>query len=86
MSLPDLLKEAIASGRLTEPFTSRQVVQVLANPAWSIDRVRSFLARHCQGNLAASYCFFERLDFGQYRLLRETVRDLSRPAEYFPKC
>ncbi len=74
MSLLGLMKEAIASGKLMEPFTSRQIVQVLASPDWTNNRVQDFLARHCSGNVATTDHYFVRVRLGRYRLLRETIR------------
>ncbi len=74
MSLPDLLREAIASGKLTEPFTPSQVSEALCRPNWPPERVQQFLARHCLGNLAAFSYYFERAGLGHYRLLRGTDR------------
>ncbi len=85
MSLPDLLREAIASGRLTELFSARQVSEVLCRPNWPPERVRDFLTRHCRGNLAAVRYYFERVRPGQYRLLRWTARAHNRPAKRFHK-
>ncbi len=86
MSLINLMKGAIASGKLTEPFTPRQVSEALCRPNWPPERVQHFLARHCQGNLAAFSYHFERVGSGQYRLLRETGRDRNRPAGPLPEC
>ena len=85
MSLLYQMKEAIAAGKLTEPFTSRQVSQVLCHPDWSLERVQNFLARHCPGNLATADHYFERVGPGQYRLLRWTARDHHRTPGPFPK-
>ena len=85
MSLLYQLKESIAAGELTEPFTSHQVSQALCHPDWSLERVQNFLARHCLGNLATVDHYFERVSSGQYRLLRGTAGDRNRPAEPFAK-
>jgi len=85
MSLPDLLREAIDSGKLTEPFTPRQVSEALCRPNWSPERVQHFLAGHCQGNLAAFSYYFERVGSGQYRLLREPARGHDRSADQSSK-
>ncbi len=86
MSLIGLMKEAIASGKLTEPFTSSQVSEALCRPNWPPARVQHFLARRCLGNLAAFSYYFERVGSGQYRLLRETARDRNRPGGPLPEC
>lgn len=83
MSLPDLRREAIDSGKLTEPFTPRQVSEALCRPNWRLERVRKFLAGHCVGNPAAFSYYFERVGFGHYRLLRGTARGHIRPTHPF---
>jgi hypothetical protein len=74
MDLSDLLREAIATGKLREPFSARDAAQALALPDWPLPRVHSFLVRHCQGNLAACNFLVERTSYGQYRLLSEGAR------------
>ncbi len=81
MSLPGLLREAIDSGKLTEPFTHRQASEALCRPNWPAERVRSFLERHCRGNLSSFSYYFERVGVGQYRLLRDAAGDHDRPAD-----
>lgn len=73
MDLPDRIREAIASGRLREPFSARDVVRALSG-TWTVARVHSFLVRHCSGNLAASVVIVERVSYGRYRLLSDGPR------------
>ena len=79
MDLPDLLRQAIASGKLKEPFSAREAARALALPDWPLRRVHSFLVRHCQGNLAACNHMVERTSYGEYRLLSDAPRVLPGP-------
>ena len=36
MDLPDLIREAIAAGRLREPFSAREAAKALHNPEWPL--------------------------------------------------
>jgi hypothetical protein len=69
MSLDDLLREVVASGRLAEPFTASEVTRAVSLDAWPLTKVQNFLARHCAGNLAASVLLVERVSYGKYRLI-----------------
>jgi hypothetical protein len=83
MDLPDLIREAIAMGRLTEPFSAREAARALQNPAWPPQRVHSFLVRYCMGNLAASQIFVERVTYGRYRLVYDGPREhVSLPTKF----
>jgi hypothetical protein len=83
MDLPDLIREAIASGRLREPFSAREATKALRNPDWPLQRVHSFLVRYCLGNLAASQVLVERVTYGRYRLLYDGPRDHVPPPTKF---
>ncbi|OLC53788.1 MAG: hypothetical protein AUH92_05215 [Acidobacteria bacterium 13_1_40CM_4_69_4] len=83
MDLPDLIREAIAGGRLCEPFSAREVARALSCPDWPVSRVHSYLVRYCMGNLAASQVLFERVRYGRYRLLYDGPRDLTPPPTKF---
>ena len=85
MSLPDLLREAIDAGKLTEPFTYHQASEALCRPNWPPERVRSFLERHCRGNLSSFSYYFERVSVGQYRLLRDATGGHDRSADQSSK-
>jgi hypothetical protein len=75
MDLPELIREAIAAGRLCEPFSAREVARVLECGDWPLSRVHSFLVRYCMGNLAASRVLVERVTYGRYRLLYDGPRE-----------
>ena len=79
MDLPDLIREAIAAGRLREPFSAREAAAALRSPDWPAERVHSFLVRYCLGNLAAAQILFERVTYGRYRLLYDGPRDATPP-------
>ncbi len=83
MDLSDLIREAIASGRLREPFSAREAVRALSSPEWSLTRVHSFLVRYCTGNLAASQVLVERVAYGRYRLLYDGPREFIPPPTKF---
>ena len=83
MDLPDLIREAIATGRLREPFTAREAAKALRHPDWPPTRVASFLVRYCMGNLAASQVLVERVTYGRYRLLYDGPRDYVPPPTKF---
>jgi len=83
MDLPDLIREAIASGRLREPFSAREAAKALRNPDWPLQRVHSFLVRYCRGNLAASQVLVERVMYGRYRLLYDGPREHVPPPTKF---
>ena len=83
MDLPDLIREAIAMGRLREPFSAREAATALGNPGWPQQRVHSFLVRYCVGNLAASQIFVERVTYGRYRLLYDGPREHVSPPTKF---
>lgn len=83
MDLPDLIREAIATGRLREPFSAREAATALENPGWPPQRVHSFLVRYCMGNLAASQIFVERVTYGRYRLVYDGPRELVTPSTKF---
>lgn len=85
MDLPDRIREAIADGRLLEPFSARDAAQALSDPDWPQPRVHSFLVRHCTGNLAASQLLFERVIYGRYRLLYDGPREYVQPPTKFRK-
>jgi hypothetical protein len=78
MEFEELLRQAIAAGRLREPFSAGDAAAALSHEEWPPARVHSFLVRHCRGNLAATDYQVERVSFGKYRLLaggpREPVR------------
>ncbi len=99
MDLIDLLRTAIAGGRLGEPFSATEAAHAVAHGDWPLARVQSYLVRYCQGNLAAGIVRFERTAFGRYRLLTDgprrlhladgrrrggTPRELSRTAPHPP--
>ena len=83
MDLPDLIREAIATGRLREPFSAREAAKALRHPDWPPTRVASFLVRYCMGNLAASQVLVERVTYGRYRLLYDGPRDHVPPPTKF---
>ncbi|MGH9750876.1 MAG: hypothetical protein ACRD6R_13245 [Candidatus Polarisedimenticolia bacterium] len=74
MDLAGLLREAIASGRLGEPFSAREASDAVAHAGWTPSRVQSWLVRYCQGNLAAAVVAVERVAHGRYRLLTDGPR------------
>jgi len=75
MSLDDLLREVIATGRLAEPFTASDAMRAVALDEWSLPKVQNYLARHCIGNLAATTLVVERVAYGKYRLIYDGPRD-----------
>jgi hypothetical protein len=79
----DLIREAVATGKLREPFSAREAVRALSQRTWPITRLQSFLVRHCQGNLAATTLLFERVSYGKYRLLYDGPRGPVREASSF---
>jgi hypothetical protein len=83
MDLPDLIREAIAAGRLLEPFSAREAAKAVQHPDWPLQRVHSFLVRHCMGNLAASQVLVERVMYGRYRLMYDGPRDHVPPPTKF---
>ncbi len=83
MDLPDRIREAIANGRLFEPFSARDLTEALSDPDWPQPRVHSFLVRHCIGNLAASLMFVERVLYGRYRLIYDGPREHVPPPTKF---
>ena len=83
MDLPDLIREAIAAGRLREPFSAGEAAKAVRNPDWPQQRVHSFLVRYCMGNLAASQVLVERVTYGRYRLLYDGPRDYVAPPTKF---
>ncbi len=70
-SLASLLKEAITTGRLAQPFSAVEAASALSQPEWPPARVQSYLIRHCLGNLAAASIDVERVAHGRYRLVDE---------------
>ncbi len=74
MDFLDLLREAIAAGRLREPFSTGEAAEGLAHREWPVERVRSFLVRYCEGNLAASRVVVERVTPGRYRIVPDAPR------------
>lgn len=80
MRLESLLREAIASGRLHEPFSATDATSAVGLEDWPQKRVHSHLVRHCRGNLAAIQLYFDRVSFGHYRLLGTDVIARRRPA------
>ena len=78
MDFDDLLRQAIASGRLREPFSASDAARAFSHEDWPPARVHSFLVRHCLGNLAATKYRVERVSFGKYRLLTGGPRDPER--------
>jgi hypothetical protein len=86
MELPDLLRQAIADGKLREPFSAREAARALALPEWPLPRLHSFLVRHCQGNLAAGNLMVERASYGMYRLLTDAPRPMpGSPGRLSPR-
>jgi hypothetical protein len=83
MDLPDLIREAISTGRLQEPFTAREAARAVQHPDWPLSRVHSFLVRYCMGNLAASQVLVERVVYGRYRLLYDGPREFNPPPTKF---
>jgi len=79
MDLPDLIREAIAAGRLREPFSAREAAEAVRHLDWPAERVHSFLVRYCLGNLAASQVLVERVTYGRYRLLYDGPREAASP-------
>jgi hypothetical protein len=75
MSLDDLLREVIASGRLGEPFTASEATRAVSLDAWPLTKVQNYLARHCAGNLAATILLVERVSYGKYRLIYDGPRE-----------
>lgn len=84
MDLPDLLRRAIADGKLREPFSAREAARALALPDWPLPRLHSFLVRHCRGNLAACNLMVERTSYGLYRLLTDAPRAMPGPSGRMP--
>ena len=80
MSLESLLREAITSGKLHEPFSAGEATSAVGLDDWPLKRVHSFLVRHCHGNLAAIQIYFDRVSFGRYRLLGIDATTRRRPA------
>ena len=81
MSLDDLLREVIATGRLAEPFSAPEAARAVNLAEWPLPKVQNFLARHCAGNLAATVLLVERVSYGKYRLIYDGPReDDARPA------
>ncbi len=83
MDLPDLVREAIAGGRLREPFSARELTRALSHPDWPLTRVHSYLVRYCMGNLAARQVLVERVSYGRYRLLYDGPREIVPPPSKF---
>ena len=83
MDLLDLIREAIAAGKLSEPFSAREAARALQNPDWPLARLHSFLVRYCMGNLAASQVLVERVTYGRYRLLYDGPREHVPPPTKF---
>ena len=83
MSLDDLLREVIATGRLAEPFTASDATRAVGLDDWPLNKVQNYLARHCIGNLAASTLLVERVAYGKYRLIYDGPREdqLERPED-----
>jgi hypothetical protein len=79
MSLDDLLREVIATGRLAEPFTASDVTRAVGLDEWPLTKVQNFLARHCIGNLAATTLLVERVAYGKYRLIYDGPREDEPP-------
>jgi hypothetical protein len=77
MSLDDLLREVVLTGRLAEPFTASDAARAISLDDWPIPKVQNFLARHCIGNLAATVMVVERVAYGKYRLIYDGPRDDS---------
>jgi hypothetical protein len=75
MSLDDLLREVVISGRLAEPFTASEATRAVSMEAWPLTKVQNYLARHCIGNLAATVLLVERVSYGKYRLIYDGPRD-----------
>jgi len=75
MSLDDLLREVIVSGRLAEPFTAAEATRAVCLDDWPLSKVQNFLARHCIGNLAATVLLVERVSYGKYRLIYDGPRE-----------
>jgi len=75
MSLDDLLREVIATGKLNEPFSAGEAARAISLEDWPLPRVQSFLVRHCMGNLAATTLLVERVSFGKYRLIYDGPRE-----------
>jgi len=86
MSLDDLLREVIATGRLAEPFTASDAARAVGLDEWPLTKVQNFLARHCIGNLAATTLLVERVAYGKYRLIYDGPREDGEfaPAEDGP--
>jgi hypothetical protein len=77
MSLDDLLREVIASGKLHEPFSATEATRAVALEDWPFQRVQSYLVRHCMGNLAATMFMVERVSFGKYQLIYDGPREAT---------
>ena len=75
MSLDDLLREVIATGKLEEPFTASDAARAVSLIDWPLSRIQSFLVRHCMGNLAATMLLVERVSFGKYKLIYDGPRE-----------
>ena len=75
MSLDHLLREVVASGRLSEPFTASEATRAVSLQEYPLTKVQNFLARHCIGNLAATVLLVERVSYGKYRLIYDGPRD-----------
>jgi len=75
MSLDDLLREVVLTGRLAEPFTASDAARAISLDDWPIAKIQNFLARHCIGNLAATVMLVERVSYGKYRLIYDGPRD-----------
>lgn len=60
------IREAVASGRLTEPFGAADVRA--ACPRWALKTYGTFLPKHCEGNPGNYGVYFVRVVRGLYRL------------------
>ena len=60
------IREAVASGRLTEPFQAADVRA--ACPRWEPKTYGTFLPKHCDGNPGNYRVYFIRVARGFYRL------------------
>jgi len=61
-----LIREAVRSGKLKEPFTAKDVHE--ACPSISLSTCRTFLPKHRVGKLGKDTKLFIRLSTGLYKL------------------
>ena len=66
MSFITSIREAVAAGRLNQPFRAADVKA--ACPGWANSTYSTFLSKHCQGNPGGNTVHFVWVARGLYRL------------------